>query len=494
MSLDLDGAYIEPALLADLSRLCISGARVDVRLVAERTQALAVCRGVVDPIRIVDDRGAMVTVWCDGAVGYCASADLSYAGLDRAMHLALERARAMRARGLLMDVQPPAPHAELIRYSTPMGAAWPPLVDLLDLLRHEAAQLRADSRIVDSRAALRLTRRLQYLLVDGQLRSEQAFQFAEPQLEASAQVDGVVQTRSLGGRYNGYCQQGGLEVFDRSGFTGGGARIAEEAIALAMAPNCPSGRMHLLLDADQMMLQIHESIGHPLELDRVLGDERNFAGTSFVTPDMFGTYRYGSELLNVSFDPQLEGEFANYAADDDGLAARRVMLIERGILKRPLGGALSVNRLASERGLLLEPTASSRAVSWWRAPIDRMGNLNIEPGSESLDSLIASVDRGVLMRTNASWSIDDSRNKFQFGCEWGQLIENGRLGAVVRNPGYRGISAEFWRNLVGVGNAQTRKILGTPFCGKGEPGQIIRVGHASPACLFRDVEVFGGTA
>jgi predicted Zn-dependent protease len=494
MAIDIEGARLDAALLEALSRLRIQGARVDVRIVAERSQRLAVCRGVVEPIQVADDRGAMITVWHQGAVGYCASANLSYAGLERAMDLAFERAQAMRTCGLLEGVMVPGTPAESIRYATPVVVDWEPLSDLLDRLRQEAMQLQADARIVDSQAALRLTRRLQWLAVDGVLLSEQTFQFAEPQLEASAQVDGVVQTRSLGGRYNGYCQQGGLEVLERSGFVGGAQRVAQEAIALAMAPNCPNGSMHLLLDADQMMLQIHESIGHPLELDRVLGDERNFAGTSFVTPEMFGHYRYGSDLLNVSFDPGLDGEFANYAADDEGLVARRAMLIERGILKQPMGGALSVNRLAAERGLLFEPTASSRAVSWWRAPIDRMANLNIEPGSASLESLIASVDRGILMRTNASWSIDDSRNKFQFGCEWGQLIEKGRLGAVVRNPGYRGVSAEFWRKLVGVGNEQTRKILGTPFCGKGEPGQIIRVGHASPACLFRDVEVFGGAA
>lgn len=480
--------------LTRVAKLRIAGAQVSARVVSERAHRLAVCRGVVEPVRVADDRGAMITVWCDGAVGYCASADLSEEGLMRAMRLAHARALAMRPHSLLARVAPPRTQADTLRFRTPVSGAWPSIPDLIDRLRAEAAGLAADTRIVDSSASLRLTGRLQWLFVDGELSAEQRFQFAEPQLEATAQVDGVVQSRSLGGRYNGYCQQGGLEVLEQSGFTGGAARIAQEAIELAMAPNCPTGVMHLLLDADQMMLQIHESIGHPLELDRVLGDERNFAGTSFVTPEMFGHYRYGSELLNVSFDPSLPGEFAAYAADDEGLTANRVMLIEQGVLKRPLGGALSVARLAAEQDKSLEPVANSRAVSWWRPPIDRMANLNIEPGTSSLESLIASVDRGVLMRTNASWSIDDSRNKFQFGCEWGQLIEDGRLGAVVRNPGYRGVSADFWRKLIGVGDAQTRKVLGTPFCGKGEPGQIIRVGHAAPACLFRGVEVFGGVA
>jgi predicted Zn-dependent protease len=233
-------------------------------------------------------------------------------------------------------------------------------------------------------------------------------------------------------------------------------------------------------------LQIHESIGHPLELDRILGDERNFAGWSFVKPDMFGSYRYGSELLNVTFDPELREEAAAYAFDDDGTEARKEYLIRNGVLERPLGGALSQQRAG------MPGVANSRASNWNRPPIDRMANLNIEPGDSSLDEMIGNIEHGILMRTNTSWSIDDHRNKFQFGCEFGQLIENGNLTQIVKQPNYRGISANFWRSLSAVGNADTREVFGTPMCGKGEPAQVIRVGHASPACVFSNVDVFGG--
>lgn len=138
--------------------------------------------------------------------------------------------------------------------------------------------------------------------------------------------------------------------------------------------------------------------------------------------------------------------------------------------------------------------ANSRACGWNRAPIDRMANLNIEPGDQSLDQLVKGIEHGILMRTNRSWSIDDARNKFQFGCEWGQLIENGELKDIVKNPNYRGISAQFWRNLAAVGDSSTFQVLGTPNCGKGEPNQVVRVGHASPACVFRQIDVFGGDA
>jgi predicted Zn-dependent protease len=235
-----------------------------------------------------------------------------------------------------------------------------------------------------------------------------------------------------------------------------------------------------------MMLQVHESVGHPLELDRILGDERNYAGTSFVTLDMLGRYAYGSPLLNVTYDPSIPEELASFAFDDEGMPAGKVWLIRNGILERPLGGHLSQLRAG------VPGAAAARASGWNRPPIDRMANLNVEPGTSSAADMIGSIERGVLMRTNVSWSIDDSRNKFQFGCEWGELIENGRITGVVKNPNYRGISATFWRSLKAVGDASTFEVHGTLYCGKGEPNQGISVGHAAPACLFADVDVFGG--
>ena len=201
---------------------------------------------------------------------------------------------------------------------------------------------------------------------------------------------------------------------------------------------------------------------------------------------MFGTYRYGSELLNVVYDPTRPDQLASYAFDDDGQPAQREYIIERGLLKRPLGGVTSQVRAG------LPGVANARACSWNRPPIDRMANLNLDPGESTFEEMVAAIQHGVYMETNCSWSIDDSRNKFQFGCERGQLIENGKLTQVVKNPNYRGISATFWRNLKMVGNQDMFRVMGTPNCGKGEPNQAVRVGHASSACMFADVEVFGG--
>lgn len=488
-------------LPARVGALRVPGAHVCVRALSRETERLAVVRGAVMPLELERDAGAMISVQFDAppGIGYAASADLSAEGLRRALERATDWARASQRSGLFDGVRLPAPGRFGLRFAHPGERPMPGRSALLALLREEAAAMAArpaagghgsEARVASWTAALAITHQTSLLWWDGQRVSEQTHCFVEPHLEATAADGRGAQTRSLAGQYNGFCQQGGFEVLLRSGLIGGGRRVADEALQLLAAPNCPSGTMDLLLAPDQMMLQIHESIGHPLELDRILGDERNFAGTSFVTPEMFGHYQYGSEWLNVSVDPGIGEELASYASDDEGLPARPVRLIERGRLLRPLGGGLSGARAARD-GQALETVATSRASGWHRPPIDRMANLNVEPGDASFDDLVARVERGILMRTNVSWSIDDSRNKFQFGCEWGRLIEDGRLAGVVRNPNYRGVSATFWRSLAGVGDAASFEVMGTPFCGKGEPGQVIRVGHAAPPCLFRGVEVFG---
>jgi len=465
-----------------------------VRGVVERSEEISVRQGVVQAPRLARDAGVMVSVVDRGALGYAATPDASPAGLARAFARARELAHAAAGRSVF-DFGALPPVASDGRYASRVErpAAASTLAQRIDRVRRASDALRVDERIVDWSATL-YTAEVDQLVVTGAGgRVEQRVRHTTPNLQATARIDGVTQTRSAYGQYNGFCQQGGLEVLDRALFDTEGPRVAHEALALAAAPPCPSGEMDVLLMPDQMMLQIHESIGHPLELDRILGDERNYAGTSFVTLDMFGRYRWGSELLDVTVDPTRGEQIATTAFDDEGAPTRRRHVIERGILVRPLGGDVSLAR-ARALGVALGGVAAARACSWNRPPIDRMGNLNVEPGTSTLDEMIAAVEHGVLMRTNCSWSIDDSRNKFQFGCELGQVIRDGRLAGIVRNPSYRGVSATFWRSLAMVGDASTFEVMGTPFCGKGEPSQGIRVGHASPACLFRGVAVFGGEA
>ncbi len=456
-----------------------------LRIVRERDEHLSVRRGVVQPPRVADDLGAMVTVVEDGGIGYAATSDLSAAGLRRAAGRARDWARRTAGRVVVdfRSVQRPVASGE---YESRVREPWDgrPLAEKVDLLSAEAERLAAHDSIVDWEAGLWRSA-VETLLVsaDGG-RVAQRFHYLLPTLSATANRGAETQTRTFGG--HAYCRQGGLEILREVGFFEAAPRIAEQAAELVSAPDCPSGTMDLVLAPDQMILQIHESIGHPLELDRILGDERNYAGSSFVTPEMFGTYRYGSELLNVVFDPTRPEQLASYAFDDEGQPAIRTYVIHQGILLRPLGGMISQARAG------LPGVAGARASSWNRPPIDRMANLNLEPGSARFEDLIAATESGVYMETNCSWSIDDARNKFQFGCEWARLIEKGRLTAVVKKANYRGVSATFWRNLALVGDDATFDVLGTPYCGKGEPNQMMRVGHASPACLFRGVDVFGG--
>ncbi len=302
-------------------------------------------------------------------------------------------------------------------------------------------------------------------------------------LSATAEKEGETQTRS-----NGFKS---LQVPIEQQFQDASdacQRIRAQALELIHAENCPTATLDLVLAPDQLYLQVHESIGHPLELDRILGDERNYAGFSFINLSDIGTLTYGSPLLNVTFDPHAASEMASYGFDDTGLKAEPLHIIKDGQLIRALGGSDSQYRCD------VPGVACARQTAWNRAPIDRMANLNIEPGSSTFDEIIASIENGIYMETNRSWSIDDYRRKFQFGAEYARLIKNGKLGAVVKNPNYRGTTLPFWHSLSHVGNAATKKPWGTLWCGKGEPNQVVRVGHAVPVCAFRGVEVFGGAA
>jgi predicted Zn-dependent protease len=458
-----------------------------LRVLDETSEYISLRQSVLQPISTGTDRGLMVTVIHRGGYGYAATCDLSESGLKQAIARAQSWAEVSAGRSVTDYSKIALPHSTG-RYRSPGSVNSPSLSqrEIIDLLQAESESCRIDARIVDWEASLwTVTADQLYLTADGSDILQQ-FRYVMPNLSVTANAGVDTQTRSFGGR--GLCRQGDLSIFLDGGMLGSGKRLAEESLELLAAPNCPTGKMDLLLMPTQMMLQIHESIGHPLELDRILGDERNFAGTSFVTLDMFGQYQYGSELLNVSFDPTRPEQFASYQWDDDGSPAVKQFVIRNGLLERPLGGVVSQTRAG------IEGVAAARASSWNRPPLDRMSNLNVEPGVSTLDEMIKATEHGILMDTNMSWSIDDSRNKFQFGCEYGRLIENGELKGVVKNPNYRGISATFWRSLKAVGDLSTFDIMGTPFCGKAEPAQVIRVGHASPACLFEQVEVFGGEA
>lgn len=456
-----------------------------LRLVTDDYETLHVREDVIQPPSRSQSCGAHITLGDKGGLAFTATSALTHEGLRQAVEQALPWLVHSRRYNLLDVDALPRPQRSG-GYSTPVETPWDAwsLGDKLNVLQDINRHLRVHDAIVDRQAYLTYRHSSVMFLTSDGVEIQQDLHYLTPGYAAVANKGAQTQMRTGGGW--GSARQGGLEQLDAFGFPDSAKQVAEEAIALVDAPECPTGRASLLLLPSQMMLQIHESIGHPLELDRILGDERNYAGTSFVSLDMFGSYRYGSDLLNVTFDPTRPEELASYGFDDEGTVAERTFLICNGILERPLGGAVSQAR-ANMPGV-----ATARACDWNRPAIDRMANLNLEPGDKTLEALLADIEYGVLMDTNKSWSIDDSRNKFQFGCELGRLIEDGELKGVIRNPNYRGISATFWRNLAAVGDNSTFETWGTPYCGKGEPNQMIQVGHASPACVFNDVEIFGG--
>ncbi|SOB52413.1 TldD/PmbA family protein [Pseudomonas lundensis] len=456
---------------------------ISLRLVEQQSQTLSVTRNVIEPPHHSHSRGVMMCVQENGQQAFAATSDITDNGLLHALVRAQATAQAMQHRSLMAYNTSAHPGTKAHYHSPDIEQPLPDTAQWLELLMDASRQVPQDARLVHWASRVRVVRE-QQLYVDTLGNDiQRSLQQMYAHLEVTAYDGHDSQRRSLD-----VAQQGSAAIVTQASLSDQARRVADQALQLLLAPNTPQDRCDVLLMPDQMILQIHESIGHPLELDRILGDERNYAGTSFVTADMFGHYRYGSELLNVSFDPTVRGELVSYSHDDEGLRAEKVSLISKGILQRPMGGALSQSRSD------LPGTANSRACGWNRAPIDRMANLNIEPGDQSMAQLIGGIEHGILMATNRSWSIDDARNKFQFGCEWGQSIKNGELQGVVKNPNYRGISSQFWRNLSAVGDASTHRVMGTPNCGKGEPNQAVTVGHASPACVFSQVDVFGGQA
>ncbi len=474
----------DPARL--LERIAPRGVWCSLRIVDTTSESYTVRDDVLLPPSRSVDCGAMVTVIDGAGMGLAATSDLSVGGLYQAARVAQTWARSCGEAGVVDFSEAPRPDSSG-QWSHRIEQPWEEVSrkQIIDRVRASCHGLKTDDRIVQRTSSVRRVRSETCLVTTDGVRIEQVHDRVIPWLEAVASDAGDVQKRTNGGRSD--AQLGGYEILDSTGFDSIPAQIGEDAIETLLSPSCPTGVMDAVIGPAQMVLQVHESIGHALELDRILGDERNYAGTSFVSREDLGTLQWGSDLLNVVIDPTIEGEVCSAGFDDEGLPAQKTPLIESGMLKRGIGGALSAQRLSRPEDAI----AVSRACSWNRPPIDRMANLNVEPGDTPLDELIGGVEKGIWLDVNSSWSIDDRRWKFQFGVEDARLIEDGQLKGRVKDAGYRSTTIPFWKSLDGVGDLDTWQVRGTPNCGKGEPNQMVFVGHAMPACRFRNLEVFG---
>ena len=469
-----------------LSSIDVSADWIGIREVEETTTIHYIREGLPQANSRSSSHGVMVEVLKDGQFAYASTPSLDEASIRDAVKIAFLEAVSAAPWALHRfdnNVRPPSAGKYRSPRIIPVDTLTPAQINELLIKVYQA--LKVSDSIISATALVRIVETRQKLISTSGCDIEQNYLIVTTESSATAKEGSVVQRRSDSGMF-ARSYQAGFEILDEEQLLLRAKKTGEEAIELVRAEECPTETCSLVLAPDQMMLQIHESVGHPLELDRILGDERNYAGWSFVKPEDFGKLRYGSKLMNITFDPTVSDEIASYAYDDSGLEAKKEYIIKDGILLRGLGGLESQTRSG------LKGVANFRASSWNRAPIDRMANLNLEPGNSSFEEIISSVKRGVFMTSNRSWSIDDYRNKFQFGCEYGKLIENGKLTKTVRNPNYRGISTPFWNSLKMTGNRDTFQVFGTPNCGKGEPNQIINTGHASPVCLFENIEVFGG--
>jgi TldD protein len=295
-----------------------------------------------------------------------------------------------------------------------------------------------------------------------------------------------IQKRSYPNSFGGQHALQGYELVEALDLVGNAPRIAEEAVALHSAAQCPEGARTVILGGSQLGLQIHESIGHPIELDRVLGMEANFAGMSFLTLDKLRKLKYGSDIVNVVADARLAhgSGLGTFAYDDEGVPAQCTPIITNGLFTGYLSNRETAAAIGESRS-----SGTMRTESWNRLPIIRMTNISLNPGTWKYEDLISDTDDAILMETNRSWSIDDRRYHFQFSTEIGWEIKGGKKTRMLKNPSYSGITTEFWNSCDAICSRDHWTLWGTPNCGKGQPMQTMGTGHGASPSRFRNVKV-----
>jgi TldD protein len=460
-------------------------AYAEARHVHRRSDESSVRNGAVEEVSAGESEGIGVRVRIGGGWGFAATREVSAAGAEEALARALAIAEA----------QPAAPVTPLASAGEPARGHWegpcdqdPFAISLDERLAHLFAaeeKMRGDERVVRTWAGCTAIRTTKAFASTEGAACTQVLTECGGGIQAVAVADGDLQVRSYPSSHGGHVAAAGWEHLLELDLAAHAPRIAEEAVALLSAPVCPRDVTTLVIHSEQVALQVHESIGHALELDRILLGEASYAGTSFVGAADLGSLRYGSEHLNVTADATSPGGLGSFGWDDEGVAAKRTPLIERGVLR----AALSNRESAAAIGLGVSG-GCARANGFARQPIVRMTNVNLEPGDAgSLADLIAATDRGLYVENNRSWSIDDRRLQFQFACEVGREIRGGQLGRLLRNPSYAGVTPRFWGSLDAVCSPAEWRLYGLMNCGKGEPGQVMHVSHGAAPARFRDVEV-----
>ena len=480
------GAHVNGFCQECLDAAVAAGASyADVRVTDTTTQSLSVRNGVVEGVQGRTSVGFGVRVIADGAWGFASSSDLSAQSASRIGREAVAIARAS-ARVAAPPVELAAVRAARATWSG-LCAIDPFTVSTDDKL---SVLLAADAAMRAVKGVALTTGSMEFLKGRKTFASTEGAYIEQDWCESSAGItayaidQGEVMSRSYPNSHGGAGFQGGWETIAALDLPAEAPRIAEQAVALLTAPVCPGETTTLILDATQLSLQVHESVGHPTELDRVLGDEAAFAGTSWVGAGDIGKLTYGSDIVNVTADATITGSLGSFGFDDEGVPAQREHLVRDGILT----GFLSSRESAAATGRT--SSGAMRADGWNRIPLVRMTTVSLEPGSAgTLEDLIADTDHGVYMETNDSWSIDDKRLNFQFGCQIAWEIRKGKLGRMLRDPDYTGITPLFWGSCDAICSESEWSVHGLGNCGKGEPMQIAHVAHGAAPARFRNVQV-----
>jgi TldD protein len=459
----------------------------DVRVIESRERNISTKNGKMGHASSEESLGLGVRALVNGCWGFASTDDLSASSLASvAKHAAdVARASALAKKSDIVLV----PEQKVVEtWASPckVDPFTTSVEQNLDLLLRADAEMRTVAGVTLAEASLHFRRARQLFVSTEGSAIEQTRVITGAGIEAYSFANNEIQKRSYPNSFRGQYQLKGYELIDELRLIENARRVGEEAVALHKADQCPQGTRAIILDGSQVGLQIHESIGHPIELDRVLGMEANYAGTSFLTLDKLRNLRYGSEIVSVVADARLAHGpgLGTFAYDDEGVPAQRTDIIKNG----QFTGYLSSRETAASIGES-RSNGTMRADGWNRIPLIRMTNISLLPGTWKLDDLIADTDDGIYMETNRSWSIDDRRYHFQFGCELGWEIRNGKKVRMLKNPSYSGITTEFWNSCDAICDAGHWTLWGTPNCGKGQPSQTMGTGHGAAPARFRNVTV-----
>jgi TldD protein len=456
----------------------------DIRIEEIQEENISIRNKTAELIDKSTDFGLGIRVMVNGAWGFAASADVNPENIQEKSRQAIENARASsRVKGkdvILSPLEKVIDTYETPLITDPFSVL---LKEKLDYLLFLDSLMQKVAGINQTESYMNFIKKYKFFASsEGSVIKQLITQSGAGISAAAMQSHRQMGTRSYPNS-SGQHQTKGYELIRELDFENNAGRIAQEAVALLSAKECPSKETTIILDGPQVSLQIHESIGHALELDRVFGAERNFSGISFATPEKLNNLRYGSEIVNVVNDSTCPFGLGTFGYDDEGVKASRSYLIKDGILT----GYLSSRETAPDIGR--SSNGCIRASSWANVPIVRMTNTNLLPGDKTLEQMISEVDDGIYMQTVRTWSIDDTRENFQMGCEIGWEITNGKLGQMIKSPSYSGSTVEFWNSCDGIASEKYWEIWGTPNCGKGEPAQNMPTSQGCSPARFRNVKV-----